>query len=577
GLALLFGLGMLLRLRRRSERRIRGRREARYGWLKGALLLIALPLSLGLAGCDCGGDTTPTPDATCATMDCGTTGICCEATAMCVAYDEGALCSPGYACAEGGVMLDSACLPACATCEPLPPLPPGLLATHLDMVVRTDGTLMLSGYAAGAPPRNTYGDLVVGVWNTTISEVAWQIVDGVPDASFLAGDPAGWRGGVALPGDDVGRWTSIGERSSDGRVHVSYYDRTNGALKIASSDLGVDGAWAIHTVDGEGDAGRFTSLAYTAAGEPVVAYMAITPPETMPGRPVGHARVAFSTVADPTSPADWILTEANTAPMACRPEYCADGAACLESGDCVMPTADCATPCADDQACVAAACVAALPDPYVEELPPSTGLYNSLVALEGGGFALTYYDRSTGNLFATSWDGTIWGAPILIDGHLRADAEANTYIGDSGQAAKLFVDAAGAWHVVYVDGGEEVLRYARIESGFVTARYDVDDGSTVDGTTRHPDGRHVVGDDASIVVTDSGEVRIAYQDSTAQRAVMARGPGDGTWTLSVLDEMDSTGYWLEQELTGSTSFICEWWRRQGVGTAANGVRVLVAE
>jgi hypothetical protein len=110
--------------------------------------------------------------------------------------------------------------------------------------------------------------------------------------------------------------------------------------------------------------------------------------------------------------------------------------------------------------------------------------------------------------------------------------------------------------------------YARIEGGVVTAET-VDDGST-DGTAPNPDGRHIVGDDSSIVVSEGGEIRIAYQDATVQRAMIARRPvSGGAWTLSIFDAEDSTGYWIEQALLGSTSVIATYYRTAGEG----GVRV----
>jgi hypothetical protein len=207
-----------------------------------------------------------------------------------------------------------------------------------------------------------------------------------------------------------------------------------------------------------------------------------------------------------------------------------------------------------DQVCVSGSCEAALPDNYVEDMPPARGMYNSLVATADG-LALVYYDRSTGNIWGAEYDGSAWAAPFLIDGY----GAGTLGVGDSGLAASLFVDVAGVWHVSYVDGAEENLRYARIEGGTVTAET-VDDGST-DGTDPNPDGRHVVGDDSSIVVTEGGEIRIAYQDATSRRAMIARRPASGgEWEISIFDDADSTGFWIEQELLGSTSVIATYYR-----------------
>ena len=529
GLLLLLGV-VLGRRRRRSVRP--GSRVKR---MLARLPLLALALTLPLGGCDCGGGNNPV-------LDGGPDGT-----------------MPDAGDCDGG------------TCMPPPAaLDPGQLATYLDMMAQSDGTLVLSGYSAGRPPRTAYGDLVVGTWNAASSAVDWQIVDGVPADAAVTGAPDGWRGGVGLPGDDVGQWSSIGE--SGGALQVSYYDKTNSALKFASGSAGPDGTWSVHVVDDEGNAGRFTSLAHTPDGRPTIAYLSIVEPATLPGRPISRARVALANSASPAATTDWTLTDVTTQEIDCRPQYCPDGSACADTGECVTPTTDCAAACASGEECVAGACAAVLPDPYVEDLPRATGLYNSLVTTSDG-LALVFYDRTLGDLYGAVWDGTAWGAPFLIDGYTRADPDT----GDSGLSADLFIDATGTWHVVYVDGAEEVLRYAKVEAGVVTAREAVDDGST-DGTALHTDGRHIVGDGASIVVTAGGEVRVAYQDATSQNAMFARRDASGSWTVSVLDGEDSTGYWTRQALVGTSSYVAEWWRReQPRESRANGVRIPVVE
>jgi hypothetical protein len=87
----------------------------------------------------------------------------------------------------------------------------------------------------------------------------------------------------------------------------------------------------------------------------------------------------------------------------------------------------------------------------------------------------------------------------------------------------------------------------------------------------NPDGRHIVGDDSNVVVTTDGEIRVVYQDATEQRAMLARRPASGgDWTISIIDAENSTGYWLEQELVGTTSYVGLFY----TGLAGSGVRVL---
>ena len=291
----------------------------------------------------------------------------------------------------------------------------------------------------------------------------------------------------------------------------------------------------------------------------------------MPGAFVATATVAQASSPTPAAGTDFAMSEIARVPMPCRPELCAEGQSCLEDGRCVTPDPDSAcmaTPCSSSEVCVAGACAAKLPNTYAEEMPPGTGLYNSLVVDPTGGLALVFYDRANGNLMGARVDGTPWAPAFVIAG-----ASGMTDLSDSGIAASLFVDGSGTWHVSYVDGWEEALMYATVQGGAVTSTVLVDRGVT-DGTAMHPDGRHVVGDDSSIVVMPSGEVRIAYQDATAQRLMFAtRAPGAPDFSVRVLDSVDSAGYHVEQTIGGTQSYVAGWWRRQLEDMSTNGVRV----
>jgi len=527
------------------------------------VLVLAAPLALGAMGCDCGETAPPPPppgacDGAC--MATPTDGqFCCADTNMCVAYPADADCDPGFTCPPASIEL-MGCEVHCASCMEKPPLTPGQLAVHLDMVLDDTGSAILSGYAPGNAPTRFYGDLVVGEYDAASENVDWVIVDGAPSTPITAG-PSGWRGGVTAPGPDVGRFTSIA-RSSEGTLYVSYYDADDGDLKMA---IRSGSSWTTQVVDASGDAGRYSSLLLGAGGVPIVAYLRIEPPAAN-GKPTSGVYVAQAANAAPGDPTEWTITEVTSGEMMCRPQFCGSGQRCLENGECVTPSTDC-TACADTEACVAGACAAALADPWVEDMPPAIGLHVSL-ARTAAGLGLVYYDRNAGNLQGVSNDGTAWAAPFLIDGY----AAGSPFIGDSGIGASLFVDATGKWHVSYVDGAEEQLKYARISGTTVEVKELVDDGAT-DGTTPNPDGRHIVGDDSSVVVTDGGEVRIAYQDATSQRVMFATRAAAGGWTVAVLDAMDSTGYFVDQVLLANTSYVATWWRREQ-GTKANGVRVL---
>ncbi len=553
-LGLLGVFGLVGLRRRRAARGAKGRLAARLLGLLGGALLLA-------AGCNCS-EPIPCAGACMAAAPPSVTAgaICCEATDMCANYDVDALCDPGYTCPIENLVLDEACGVTCSACMVKPDLDPGILATHLDAVLDDSDTLHLSGYSPGRPSGQLYGDLLFGTYDG--SDVTWEIVDGAP-TSPITNNPDAWRGGVSAPGDDVGRWTSIVE--DNGTYWISYYDQTNGALKLAT---GGPGAWTTHTIDDAGDSGRYSSLVMTSAG-PVVGYLRMAESTDMPGIVMGSVMVATASTPNPGGASDWTITEVASAAMPCRQAFCQDGQ-CIEDGQCVTPTSDCAEACASGEVCFMGSCRVTVGSGFVEDLPPAYGLYVSLAATPSG-LAVVFYDRTAGNIYGSSFDGSTWSSPFLIDGYAVGDP----FIGDCGMGADLFVDDAGTWHVVYVDGAEETLRYAVVTGGAVTSTEVVDDGST-DGTNRFDDGRHIVGDDASIVVDGAGTVRVVYQDATAQHAVVAV-RGTSGWAVSHFDTDGSTGYWLEQELSGTTSFVATHWRARNRSSLDSGVRVFALD
>ena len=446
------------------------------------------------------------------------------------------------------------------------PLDPGLLATHLDLAAMADGTLVLAGYSPGNPTRNPYGDLVVGLWDAASESVSWEIVDGVPTGAPMTNQD-GWRGGIQEPGDDVGRFASVA--TADGKVHVAYYDATHGALKFAIGTPG--GGWAVHQVDDEGDAGRYASLVITSSG-PAIAYMATNAAAASGVRPTGDVRVARAS-GEPSGASDWTITTVTTKDIPCRAALCPSSAICVAAGDCTTASGECEGGCATDEACVAGTCAPVIGDDWVEAYPEAVGLYAAL-ATSSDGLALVYYDRTEGNIYGAALTGSTWDDPFLIGGYALGEP----FVGDSGIGASLTVDGSDVWHVTYVDGAEETLRYARVENGAVDLSEVVDNGTT-DGTTMHEDGRHLVGDDSTVAVTSGGEVRVAYQDATAGAAMFARRGGDGEWTVELLDDEDFTGFFTSQVIVGGSSFVATWWRNDSADEAnrGNGVRIFTID
>ena len=242
-------------------------------------------------------------------------------------------------------------------------------------------------------------------------------------------------------------------------------------------------------------------------------------------------------------------------------------------GVCAVDTEDCAESCEDGSLCVAGSCEPLLPDPYIEDLTKATGLHNAMAVSPSGDIAYVFYDRSSGNLYGSLREEGSFTAPRLIDGLARQDP----FVGDSGIGASIAADASGTWHLSWVDGGEEALRYTTMSpSGQVATPETVDDGST-DGTNRYFDGRHIVGDDSSIAVAESGEVRVVYQDTTDGTAMLATKRPGQSWTLEVIERFGHTGYWLDQVVIRNRSFVTTWWRGLAPDLNDSGLTVLTLD
>jgi hypothetical protein len=457
----------------------------------------------------------------------------------------------------------------------LPGLEHGLIGAYTSVAV-SGKTLWVAGYSeADWGNSNTYGDLVVGKWNG--KNVDWQSVDGVPadpppDPKTV--DVNGFRGGQTEPGDDVGIWTSMA-LDSKGNPAVAYYDRTNRALKLAKFD---GTAWAISTVDGKADAdsGRYAKIV-AVGGNFVIAYSSVAAGGDK-GALVSTVRVATSKGESPGA-ADWTfedaVTEKNTP---CRASLCPTSTACIAATKVCTPALDdakCAPSCASGSACVdsggAPTCVVKTDSSKIDSYPEVVGDYVSIAVDAKGTIGIAFYDRIHGNLGIASHASGSW-VTTIVDGQ---DAMGND-TGDVGIGVSLFIDTSNDWHLAYVDGLAESLRYMEITGGpKVNAPEVIDDGLGL-GTTPFVDGQHLVGDDANLIVTPSGEVRVSYQDATAGKlhyAVGSLAADKHTWKVEEIAQDNFAGAFSHiVEIDGQLSLV-NWWRA-GVPDAVGDVTVL---
>ncbi|MEP7123587.1 MAG: hypothetical protein ABJE95_21845 [Byssovorax sp.] len=456
-----------------------------------------------------------------------------------------------------------------------PALSPGLIGAYTSVAV-SGTTLWVAGYSeADWNNGNTYGDLVVGKWNG--KNVEWASVDGVPtdpppDPKTV--DVDGFRGGQTEAGDDVGIWTSIA-LDSKGNPAVAYYDRTNLALKLAK----FDGAkWSVSVVDGKAGAntGRYAKIVALGGGF-VIAYSTVTAGGDKGGL-ISTVRVATSTSESPGA-ADWTFEDAvidKSTP--CRATLCGSGNACIAATKACAPELDgakCTPSCASGSACVdnagAPSCAVTIDASKIDSYPEVVGDYISIAVDPKGTIGIAYYDRIHGNLGVASHASGAWVAKI-IDGEDAMGKDT----GDVGIGASLFIDTSNDWHIAYVDGLAESLRYVKLTGGTKASAPEViDDGLGLAGVP-FPDGQHLVGDDSNLVVTPSGEVRVSFQDATAgtlHYAVGSLAADKHTWAVQEIKQENFAGAFSHVvEIDGKLSLV-NWWRA-GVPDVVGDVAVV---
>ncbi|MGO9708834.1 MAG: hypothetical protein ACLQBL_08225 [Polyangiaceae bacterium] len=462
-------------------------------------------------------------------------------------------------------------------------LPQGLIGAYTSIAQAADGTIWVAGYNDSAVDPNNgieavYGDLVVGKYNTTSQAVDWVTVDGLPpplpDDVCPPNDPTGWRGGVVDSGPDVGLWTDI-VLDSNGHPMVSYYDATNAQVKFASSQDGV--TWATHVIYSNpgSDAGRYSKM-IVVNGNPVVAYLVI---ETgTDGYSRTRVSVAQSTVPLPNQASDWTVEDVLVDPESpCRAVDCVAGQACVTStGQCTALSTGCDAACATGDGCISVSdvptCVPIAQSSDIHPYPQAVGDYINLAALTNG-LGLVVYDRIHGNLLGLTNVTGSWAVTIL-DGETGSRANGTAVdTGDDGVGSSLFVAPNGDWHVSYVDGITETLKYLYIPGGALLNSYVpeiVDTGYTVDGAV-FSDGLHIIGDDSNVRLNSDGSITITYMDATSGALRLATNPtgpasedaseadAGSPWTLHAISQPSEFGGFFPHFVPTSTS-IENWWR-----------------
>jgi MYXO-CTERM domain-containing protein len=473
-------------------------------------------------------------------------------------------CACGSEASDSGTGCGMDCNQECK-----PELAHGLPGSYTSLAKTSDGTIWVAGYndaLLDEGDSQLFGDLVVGKYDLGKQAVTWKTVDGLPtrDPATCADAPkTSWRNGETDSGDDVGQWTSL-QVSADGRPMVSYYDATNKQLKYAVlTDLNDENSWKTIVVKAaEGaDIGRYSKM-QLVDGKPVIAFLHIEPGNG--GLTRSKVVVARGNIEVPQDPSDFRFEDAAVEEgNPCAASTCTSGQACVKStGVCTATVGGC-TPadCGTGNACVTdtgkATCVAV--KGATQTYPEVFGDFISL-AQGAGQLGMVVYDRPHGNLVALTQAAEGQWTRTILDGE-TGSRTAKTAIdtGDVGIAASLAIDSSGTWHVTYVSGLDETLRYLTVTGGKPGKSEIIDDGSTVDGKA-FDDGKHVVGDDSAIHA-EGDVITVYYQDATVGTLRRAAGTASGSthkWDLRTLQQPNKFGGYFPQIVPGEDKVANFW-------------------
>lgn len=425
---------------------------------------------------------------------------------------------------------DTCDLPAvrCA-CAELPGLQSNDLGRFSAVAANGAEGLMASMY------DGKYGDLVVQRYDATGARVGVDYIDGVPQGQVRYG-PSGARGGVVEPGPDVGRYTDIAINA--GKAYVSYYDVTNGDLKVAVRD---GSTWTTHRVDGtNGDVGLYSSIAIDSDGLPGVAYFMKSastgfnvsdcpaPAPTGALKDLTALKFARARVANPRSDADWTVRV--VACLAKPPPPC-DGCAntCADTGNgptCLMNSTTACMPACDmnTEVCVTVngmpRCGKKYNPSQLIDIPLGTGVFASL-AFNGKNAIIAYMQRTgptvagrvvpDGDLYAVQLDAqNVRGTPVLIDG-----------VGDTGYFPDVKIEPASRQvAIAFHDFSTKSLKFyfsAQLQPGVTLET--IDNGVDM----AKPGEQGFVGTDTALVFgAQPGQVWAVYQDATRGDLKLAR-------------------------------------------------------
>jgi len=323
----------------------------------------------------------------------------------------------------------------------------------------------------------------------------------VPEPPF-SGGPAGtvsqpeswaWHTEVVDGVGDVGQYTSLAFAADD-TPHIAYY--ATGDLKHAYISAT---AWVSETVDITGDVGSFASIAVAGAGRVGIAYYDATGEDLKYWDSAGQ----WSGVVDSTGNVGQYAALAFDSQGLPHISYYD-----VSNGNLKHAYRNMISP--SWQISVVDGATAG-----------DVGRYTSLtlVGNDPNGVAISYYDVTNGNLKFAWWSGSAWSYTVV-------DSQ-----GDVGQWTSLEVDSVGLAHIMYTAGGTTLKHAWRSGPTWQTEIVD----ESMQGYNSLALGQNY----PQVSYQKGGQLRYAYKDSTGWHYETVDTTGEvGAYNSLALDRAD---------------------------------------
>ena len=322
-------------------------------------------------------------------------------------------------------------------------------------------------------------------------------------SSETVGDPSG---------NNVGLHSSIAVDGS-GKIHISYYDLDNGDLKYASRASG-SAAWSIQSVDEDGNVGQYSSIAVEGNGNVHIGYHDAT-----------QTRLDLKYATNVTGA--WVKST-------------------LDSNG-------------------------------------NVGQYSSIAVDGAGKVHISYYDSSNGYLKYISGQSAVWGAPEIVDrvgnvGRYSSIALSVNlqggpvvhigYYDSTGANLRYATNTTGSWVVdSTLDSGGDVGRQASLALSLDTYGNPVVHISYFDATFNNLkyitnatlawvsssiDAAGDAGRYSSLAVDKTGRLHIGYYDLLARKLKYATN-ASGVWVESFVPDAGDVGRYASLAVDGTGS------------------------